>query len=569
MEFSVHLKPFSDCLLFVGTFHFFMLQTNRFMKKASSKPRKTAPKPLSPSSKQPKKTASSPRQTKKPPLLQENQSNPLNSKLKILMVASECAPFAKTGGLADSVAGLAKILHQQGHEVRILIPLYQLIDRVKYQIEFKQSSCVHMGNREEQWVGIFEGKLDREVPVWFLDFERFFGRPGIYDHQQHEYSDNAYRFGLLSKAALQICKDTGFIPHVIHSHDWPTALVPAFLKTWDRIDSPLSLTASVLTIHNIGYQGKYYPGVWNYWGMGAENFHSLSFEDHGSANLLKGGICFADAITTVSPTHAQEIKGPIGGMGLAPMIARRSEDFFGILNGVDADHWNPQTDSFIAQKFDPLDLRGKLKCKIALQKEFNLEARVDIPVFGLVSRFVHQKGLHLLQEILAQALNTMVMQVVFLGNGDPAIESWVRDLTQRYPGKVGSYIGFCNTRAHQIEAGSDFFLMPSLYEPCGLNQIYSLKYGTLPVVRATGGLDDTVIAYDESTGGGTGFKFHEVESRALYHTLGLAVATWYDRPHHIAQMRHLAMQQHFTWDDVLPEYLKVYQHAIHRRRLWK
>jgi len=491
-----------------------------------------------------------------------------DQKLNILMVASECTPFAKSGGLADAVAGLSKALHESGHQVRIAIPLYSLIDRGRWQIEFKHSVCVHMGKGEEIWIGLYQGLLDGKVPVWFIDYERFFARPGIYDHQNQEYSDNPYRFALLCKAAMQICKDTDFIPEVIHTHDWPGALIAPFLKTWDRVFSPLSHTASVLTIHNIGYQGKYHAGVWGFLGLGAEHFHADSFEDFGQVNLLKGGICFADAITTVSPTHAREILEPIGGQGLAPSVARRSQDFVGILNGVDSEHWNPETDSLIPAFFSAADLRGKLTCKIALQKEFGLELRPDIPVFGIISRFVHQKGLTLLQEILPTALDQMVAQFVFLGNGDPGIESWVEQMKFRYPGKVGGFIGFNNKLAHLIEAGSDFFLMPSLYEPCGLNQIYSLKYGTLPLVRATGGLEDTVIAYNEADGSGTGFKFHEPISRALLHTLGLVVATWYDRPHHIAKMRAAAMAQHFTWEDVLPEYLRIYHQAIHRRSLW-
>lgn len=491
-----------------------------------------------------------------------------NQKLKVLMVASECAPFAKTGGLADAVSGLSKVLFESGHEVRIALPLYSLIDRARWKIEFRQAACVHMGKGEEIWIGLYQGLLDEKVPVWFIDYERFFGRPGIYDHQNQEYTDNAFRFALLCKAAMQICKDIDFIPDVVHAHDWPAALMAPFLKTWDRVFSPLSHTASVLTIHNIGYQGKFHAGVWDFWGMGREHFHANSFEDFGQVNLLKGGICFADAITTVSPTHALEILEPIGGQGLAPSIARRSQDFIGILNGVDSEHWSPETDPLIPSHFSKNDLRGKLICKIELQKEFGLERRPDIPVFGIVSRFVHQKGLSLLQEILSTVLDQMVVQFVFLGNGDSAIESWVEQMKCRYPGKVGGFIGFNNKLAHLIEAGSDFFVMPSLYEPCGLNQIYSLKYGTLPLVRATGGLEDTVIAYNEADGSGTGFKFHEPISKALLHTIGLVVATWYDRPHHIAQMRAAAMQQHFTWEDVLPEYIRVYQQAIRRRSLW-
>lgn len=486
--------------------------------------------------------------------------------MKVLFVASECAPYAKSGGLGDVVGSLPKALRRLGCDARVVIPLYASIDRARFGIVYERSACIHMGGREEQWVGVHHALLDGEVPVWFVDCERFFGRPGIYDEPAGEYKDNAYRFALLSKAALQICKDTGFIPDVMHAHDWPTALVPAYLKTWDRILSPLSGTASVLTIHNIGYQGKYHASAYPYIGVGYEHFTPNKFEDFGGINFLKAGVAFSDALTTVSPTHRDEILSPDGGMGLAPYLNARSGDLSGILNGADYEHWNPANDKYIAARYSEKDIRGKARCKEDLQRRMGLDQKLELPVFGIVSRFVQQKGFGLLMEALPKALDTMAMQVAVLGTGDQGTEHFFRWLASAYPGRVGSYIGFSVELSHVIEAGSDFFLMPSLYEPCGLNQIYSMKYGTLPIVRAIGGLEDTVKNYNEWDGGGTGFKFFDPNGPALYNTIGWAVSTWYDRPHHIARMRETAMAQNFSWDDSAREYVKVYEKALTVRR---
>jgi len=471
-----------------------------------------------------------------------------------------------TGGLGDVVGGLPKALRRLGHDARVLLPLYSQIDRAKYGIKFVGTACIHMGGTTEHWVGLHQTLLDGEVPVWFLEYDAYFGRPGIYDGPLGHYMDNAFRFALLSKAALQLCKDFHFIPHIMHAHDWPTAVVPALLKTWDHVLSPLSNTASVLMIHNIGYQGKYDANVMPYLGLGAEHFTPDKFEDFGKTNLLKAGIWFADALTTVSPAHAQEILGPVGGQGLAMYLNNRKTDLFGILNGADYSHWNPASDTHIPARFTEKDMRGKAVCKTALQKHFHLAERADIPVFGIISRFAHQKGFGMLREALPAALNNMVMQCVVLGSGDADTEDFFRWLSAAYPGRVGTQIGFSVDLSHLIEAGSDFLLMPSLYEPCGLNQIYSLKYGTLPIVRATGGLDDTVENYNESTATGTGFKFWEPSPLALYYCMGWAVSTWFDRPQHIVALQKQAMAKNFDWAVSAQQYVAVYQHALRKKQ---
>jgi len=488
-----------------------------------------------------------------------------SGKFRILFVASECEPFAKTGGLADVVSALPRELKRQGHDVRIIIPFYDTIDPVRYNIKFRFSSCIHMGKGEENWVGIHEGMLYDEVPVMFVDYSRFFKRGAIYGDIGGEYQDNAFRFGLLSKAALQVCKDLAWTPHVMHLHDWPTSLTATFLKTWDRILSPLSHTASVLTIHNMGYQGKFHASAFTYIGLGGEYFNGGVIEDFGGLNLLKAGIHFADAITTVSPTYAKEILGPIGGCGLDSQLLAKKDDLFGILNGVDYTQWNPETDKFITATYSINDMRGKAKCKFELQKRLGLITNPHIPLFGIISRIADQKGFDLIEEALPRALDAMDMQFCLLGSGDTRTEDFFRSLEHRFRGRVGVYIGYNNELSHMIEAGSDFFLMPSLYEPCGLNQMYSLRYGTLPIVRAIGGLNDTVENYDEATGQGTGFKFNEISAWALYNTIGWAISTWFDRPHHIESLRRNAMERRFTWEHSAKEYVHVYERAIKNR----
>ena len=483
------------------------------------------------------------------------------SKKRVLFITAECSPLAQSGGLGDAAAGLAKALHRRGHDVRIVMPLYRFIDRARFGITYSSSSCVHFGEREEMWIGIYEGKLDGEVPIWFVDYARYFDRGSLYGDP-----DDAYRFGVLSKGALQICKDKNFIPHIAHVHDWMSSMAAVFLKTWDRVLSPLSQTASVLTIHNIGYQGKFDPNVLHFYGLGGEYLRPDRLEDFGAVNLLKAGIQYADAITTVSPTYAREIREPVGGMGLAPYLNDRADHLFGIVNGVDTSVWNPATDKLLPATYTEAKLKGKGACKRALQEKFGLAVDPKIPIFAVISRFAPQKGFELLRAALPAAMRDMVIQFVGLGTGDPATENFFRWLASAFPGRANAHIGFAPDIAHLIEAGSDFFLMPSIYEPCGLNQMYSSLYGSLPVVRATGGLEDTVENYNEAAGTGTGFKFWDLSDTALYFTMGWAVSTWYDRPLHYRAMQRNGMTRDFSWAASAREYEKVYEHALAQRR---
>ncbi|MCD4654336.1 glycogen synthase GlgA [bacterium] len=482
--------------------------------------------------------------------------------LKIAFISSECVPFAKTGGLADVVGALPGVLKEMGHDPVVILPGYKGLKTGKKVVTQTFASVgVWMGNTLE-WCAVDQTDMDG-VTVYFIRCDKYFDREGFYhDEGFKDYGDNSYRFGFFSRAALQLLIDLRTPVDIIHCHDWQAALVPAYLKIWHWNNEILGKAASVMTIHNIAYQGVYSAQCYDYLGLQWNNFTADKFEDHGRVNFLKGGIQYADMITTVSPGYARETKTPEYAHGMAPYLNDCSDCYRGILNGVDYKVWNPEVDKLIPARFSVENMSGKGKCKSILQGRMGLERTPDIPLFGVVSRFADQKGLHLLAEILPSILDDMQVQVVVLGSGDPELESFFGSLSGKYPGRVGSYIGYSNELAHWIEAGCDGFIMPSLYEPCGLNQIYSLRYGTLPIVRATGGLDDTVDQYDEVTGSGTGFKFFEPSTLALYYTVGWAVSTWFDRPDHYRKMQEAAMKKCFSWDLSANEYVRTYYEAM-------
>lgn len=489
--------------------------------------------------------------------------------MRIAFIAAECVPFAKTGGLADVVGALPKYLTALGHEVIVVMPRYSSINGDRYDLRwFHGPMGVWMGDGQE-WCAVQTADRDG-VPVYFIESQKYFDRWGLYHDQSfNDYQDNPRRFGFFTRAALQLCKDIGFAPDVVHAHDWHTALAPAYLKIWDWNDPVLGRAASLLTIHNIAYQGKYPASHLNYLGLQPGNFTPDKFEDYGAINFLKGGIVYADMVNTVSPNYARETRTPELGYGLAPYLNNKGENYIGILNGCDYDQWNPETDRMIPARYSSADLSGKAVCKRELQKRFNLEVDPGIPVVGVVSRLVDQKGLDLLAASIEAIVRDMRVQFAIVGSGDKGLESYFGGLPSRYGGRsggrVGSYIGYNEELAHWVEAGSDFFIMPSIFEPCGLNQMYSLRYGTLPIVRATGGLDDTVQQYDEATGAGTGFKFWEPSARAVYYAVGWAVSTYYDRPAHMQKMIQAAMAQDFSWERSAAEYVRAYQRAIANR----
>jgi starch synthase len=490
----------------------------------------------------------------------------VKKKLNILFISSEMTPFAKTGGLADVTAALAANLRARGHDVRVVMPLYPSARRAAGTLKtILNSMCVTMGIGE-QWCALRSTTAAGGVPVIFVENDFYFSRKGLYhDAHMNDYSDNPRRFALLCRAALQYCFDCGFAPDIVHAHDWQAALAPAYMKIWFWNAPPVANAASVLTIHNISYQGTYPAEHYPYLGLGKENFTEKKFECWGAVNFLKGGIFYCDVANTVSPGHAREIRAPHGGFGLAPYLSDKGDNFSGILNGADYSVWSPEADNLIPANYSWRDPGPKAMCKKHLQESFQLTIDNNTCIIACIGRFVEQKGFNLIRDCIDRILRDMHVQFAILGEGDNALERFFGALPSRHPGRAASFIGHDAERAHCIEAGADFFLMPSLFEPCGLNQIYSLRYGTPPIVRATGGLDDTVEQYNERTGDGTGFKFQNATPQAVYDTVGWAVSTYYDRPHHLKAMITRAMRKDFSWKKSVVAYERLYSRAIKQK----
>ncbi|MFQ3573357.1 MAG: glycogen/starch synthase, partial [Thermodesulfovibrionales bacterium] len=407
--------------------------------------------------------------------------------LKILLVSSEAAPFAKEGGLGDVVGTMPRFIKNLGHDIRIVIPRYYRIDKQYYNLkQIPGALGVPMGIIGTLWSGVYEARLpNSDVPVYFIEFEQYFGRDGLYnDTNGQGFMDNDNRFVFLSRGALELAKMIGFSPDVIHVHDWQTAIIPVYINTLYKNDPTVGKSATVLTIHNMQHQGDFYEGLMDVLGVGWQHFNYLELEAFNKVNLLKGGIYHSTLLTTVSKTYAQEIQTPEFGYRLEGVVKERAKDLYGILNGVDYDEWNPEKDRYIIANYSHEDLTGKTLCKSDLQKTMGLPQRSDVPLFGIVSRLVYQKGI----DVFAEAIHRLVdldIQIVMLGTGEPWAHFFFPDIAAKNPEKFACHIGYNNALAHKIEAGCDFFLMPSRFEPCGLNQMYSMRYGTLPIVRAT------------------------------------------------------------------------------------
>ncbi|HSY24412.1 MAG TPA: glycogen synthase GlgA [Polyangiaceae bacterium] len=482
--------------------------------------------------------------------------------LSVLFVASECAQFVKSGGLGDVVAALPIALRALGVDARIVLPRYDAIS-LQGLVRHDAPLGVPLG-RGEAWAGVLETRMPgSDVPVYLLDHRELFGRGYLYDPPGGSAGDNLVRYGFLCRGALQLCLHLGFTPDVFHVHDWPSALLPIQLNT-TVAHTPLARAASVLTIHNLAHQAKFpardLPSVHIPW----SELRADSLEDFGGVNPLKGGLFHATKLTTVSPRYAQEIRTREGGAGLDAVIRFRGADVVGILNGIDEKAWNPARDAAIAAPFDVDDFSGKAACKRALQRELGLAERPDVPLIGVVSRLSSQKGIDVIVAALTRILD-LDTQVVILGSGDPSSEGYLNMHSQHGGSRFRAWIGFNEDVAHRIEAGADLFLMPSRFEPCGLNQMYSQRYGTLPIVRATGGLDDTVENYDPATGDGTGFKLWDLNADSLFATVRWAVETYRERPGHFRQMQRRAMRKRFGWDVAAAEYAKVYEWAVEDR----
>ncbi len=441
--------------------------------------------------------------------------------MEVLYVASEVAPFSKTGGLADVTSALPRALAARGHRMVVVTPLHRGVDASAHGLVRLPVAVEALGER----ASVLESR--GPVRVLFLEHEGFYGsRAALYDEDGVPYPDNAERFAFLTRAALALPRRLGLRPRVVHLNDWQTALGAFLLRRELGGEPALSGARSLYTVHNLAYQGVFprekLPAV----GLPAEVFHWQSMEFHGHLNFMKAGLLFADALTTVSPTYAREILGPEQGCGLESVLRGRAADLHGILNGIDTVEWDPRRDPHLPARYGPEDLSGKAACKAALQEELGLPARPRTPLVGMVTRLAEQKGIELVEDALPEILSWDV-QLAILGSGSRSHELFLEAAARERPDRLAARIGFDEGLAHRIEAGADLFLMPSRFEPCGLNQMYSLRYGTAPVVRAVGGLEDTVEDYDGRTRG-TGFKFGEYRPEAMRTALRRAVDVYRD-----------------------------------------
>ena len=475
--------------------------------------------------------------------------------MHIAFVASECVPFSKTGGLADVVGALPRALAAAGHQISVFTPRYRQT-RIREEHTVVQSITIPFDDRY-RFCSVVEGPGYPGVRFFFVDYPPFFDRDGLYGTASGDFPDNAERFALFCRAALEASKILG-VPDIFHCHDWQSALVPVLLKTQYSEDPAFRNAGTVFTIHNMGYQGLFPPEILPLLTLPWDLFTITKMEFFGNVNFLKGALAYSDFVTTVSRRYSQEIQTTEFGFGLDGVLKERSATVTGILNGVDYDEWNPESDKCIAAHYNAEDLTGKQECKRDLLRTFGLpEADMQIPLVGIVSRFAAQKGFDLIGQIIDRlALEDIHFAV--LGNGDRLYEEMFMRLTRRVPEKMGVRIAYDDHIAHKIVAGSDMFLMPSRYEPCGLSQIYSLRYGTVPVVRATGGLDDTIDPWDPRTKKGTGFKFQEYTGDALMRTIHQAMQVYRDQNSWQKLMRN-GMAKDFSWRVESREYVRVYE----------
>lgn len=485
--------------------------------------------------------------------------------MRVAFCTSEAVPFAKTGGLADVSGALPPALAELDCAIKLFMPLYDSIQVEEYGFVFSEELYelpVPLSGGHQP-VNVFYGKIpDSEVEVHLVDCPRFYHRGSLYTN----HADEDERFILLQQAAFQIMQRYAWSPDILHCNDWQTALMPVLLRKTYGWDSLFRDTASVLSIHNIGYQGLFRAGSIYKAGLPRDEFRpGGAFELNGAFSFLKAGISYADIVSTVSETYAHEIQTPAFGAGLDGVLRERGGDLYGILNGIDNEVWNPARDPHIPANYDVGSLDEKVRNKKALLKEFGLPFDAEVPVFGIISRLTGQKGFDLLQPILEPLLRDHRLQLVVLGSGEIHLEDFFNWARAAFPQNVGFFAGYNDKLAHRIEAGADCFLMPSHYEPCGLNQMYSLAYGTVPVVHRTGGLADTVHDWHEMGGHGNGFSFYDAQPFALFTTIKRAIALFGNQKAW-REMQVRGMSRDHSWKGSAEKYLDLYWRAIHKHR---
>ncbi len=476
------------------------------------------------------------------------------------MISSEAVPFIKSGGLADVVTALSHVLIEMGHDVRLILPNYKDIVHEKTNI-LSENLSVSMSDQTEDF-SVVETKLEN-LPCYFIDSPLFHDRPGIYGKSSHApYPDNLYRYTFFNKAVTTFCEDLGWYPDIFHCHDWTTGFVPLLVTQ----STSLSHAKSVMTIHNLGYQGDFSKHEIHTVGLDASDiFLDSEIEYSSRMNMLKIGIQLSHAVTTVSSTYAEEIQTKEFGHGLEHILQEKKNVLYGILNGIDYSEWNPISDSYIPKPYSIETIDDKMLNKKELQSYCRFTNDLDIPVIGMVSRIADQKGFRELCSGSPSALEQMITngdsQIVIVGTGDKDIEDYLKRLSNTYD-NFCALIVFNNYIAHLVEAGSDFFLMPSRYEPCGLNQIYSLKYGNLPIVRRTGGLADTIEPMNEDFSKGVGFVFEQMSGEAIYDAVEQAIRFWQESEQTVTETKKRAMRKSFTWEQAAQHYCAVYKDVI-------
>jgi starch synthase len=481
--------------------------------------------------------------------------------MKILFAASEVAPFAMTGGLADVARGLPLALATLGHDVRVVLPRYRQVDRSMFDLQHLATFYVPLASWKER-CDILTGTLGKNVTVYFINKDIYFDRPELYRTSMGDYADNAERFIFFSRAIPELCRVLNFKPDIIHCNDWQTGLVPLYMKTLSANVEELRSVRTVFTVHNLGYQGVFWHWDMGLTGLSWDVFTPEGIEFWGKMNLLKAGLVYADVISTVSATYSREIQTPEYGHGLDGVLRKRSPDLYGIVNGIDYDEWDPAKDPALPKPYSAVRPSGKQKCKEALQKQLKLP-RDPAPVLGMVTRLTDQKGLDILMDALPRIL-ARDCQLIILGTGDEQYHRMLTEASKDHRNRMRVLLKYDDILARRIYAGSDLFLMPSRYEPCGLGQMHALRYGTVPIVRKTGGLADTVVNYNARTGKGTGFVFDEYSPDALAACVERALRS-YDRPAVWKRIVHAGMKVDFSWTRSAKDYEKLYRKAMRKR----
>jgi len=490
----------------------------------------------------------------------------VEERLRVLFVGAEVTPFARTGGLGDVIGALPPVLAKHGLDVRVVMPLYQTIRDRSFPLTpviDDLSVPLAFGDRTAR---VWRGYLDEnaQVPLYFIEQDEYFARSGLYGDDQGDYDDNAFRFLFFCAAALALAERWRWFPHVIHCHDWHTGLIPASLRFLPRLTPRLTTAASVFTIHNLAYQGVFPAALFDSLGLPPQVFHSRGMEFHGHVNFMKAGLYYADRLTTVSPSYAEEICTSEFGHGLDGVLRERKNVLTGILNGADYEAWNPSTDRALAAQYSSNDVSGKAVCKLALLRAFGLVEDLESPLFGMITRLVDQKGVDLVLQAL-ERLFALGASLVILGSGERRYEERLAALAREYPDRLGVRLGFNDALSHQVQAGIDCLLMPSRFEPCGLTQLYAMRYGTIPIVRASGGLRDSVAPFDATTRQGVGFVFVEPTADALLGAVQAALSVFADPSLWRWLQRH-AMAQDFSWERSAARYIELYRQTIADKR---